>query len=134
MDRMRRDAIVSEQLTSSKYIADIYGYCGQAALVDYSEEEDMLKLFRQGVVPEKSALFQIAHDVAQSVADAHHFNEEGRATIAHMDIKPNQWIWLNDRFVLNDFNLARLLTWDPVKKQNCRLTSGYSEGRVSIIV
>lgn len=133
-------------------------YCGDAALVDYSNEEDMLKLFKQGVKPSKDSLFQIAHDVAQSVADAHHFNKHGRATVAHLDIKPNQvcpmmekrlfasniaashslfalvahqWIWLNDRFVLNDFNLARMLTWDPVNKTNCKVASGYSEGRVS---
>lgn len=89
MHRMRRDAVASEQLTSSNYIVDIYGYCGMAALVDFSDDDDMLSLFRKKRKPKKDQLFQIAHDVAQSLADAHHFNKEGRATIVHMDIKPS---------------------------------------------
>jgi len=131
VDRMRRDAVASEQLTASPYIVDIYGYCAQSALVDYSNNDDMLRLFKHKQKPTKDELFQIAHDVAQSVADAHHFNHQGRATIAHMDIKPNQWIQLNGKYMLNDFNLARFLTWDTVEKKNCHFTSGYSEGRVS---
>ena len=131
VERMRSDAIISEQLSASPYIADIYGYCAQSSLVDYSDEDDMLYLFSQEEKPTKDELFQIAHDVAQSVADAHHFNKEGRATIVHMDIKPNQWIYLDGMYKLNDFNLARFLSWDPVKKKNCHYASGYSEGRVS---
>ena len=131
LDRMRRDAVVSEQLTASPYIADIYGYCAQSALVDYSNGQDLDYIFDQKINPTKDELFQIAHDVAQSVADAHHFNKEGRATIVHMDIKPDQWILLDGRYKLNDFNLARFLTWDPVKQQNCDVASGYSGGRVS---
>ena len=130
-DRMRRDAVASEQLTASKYIVDIYGYCGMSALVDYSDSDDMLSLFKKEKTPEKDELFQIAHDVAQSVADAHHFNKQGRATIVHMDIKPNQWIKFDGRWMLNDFNVAKFLSWDPQKKKNCRFASGYSEGRVS---
>jgi serine/threonine protein kinase len=133
MDRMRRDAVASEQLTSSKCIVDIYNYCGMSALVDYSDSDDMLSLFNKKKKPEKDELFQIAHDVAQSVADAHHFNEEGRATIVHMDIKPNQWIKFDGRYLLNDFNVAKFLSWNPKTKQNCKLASGYSEGRVSTI-
>jgi hypothetical protein len=131
-DRMRRDAVASEQLTFSKYVVDIYGYCGMSALVDYSDSDDMLSLFENKTTsPNKDELFQIAHDVAQSVADAHHFNEHGRATIVHMDIKPNQWIKFDGRWMLNDFNVAKFLTWDPQTKKNCGLASGYSEGRVS---
>jgi hypothetical protein len=130
-DRMRRDAVASEQLTSSKYVVDIYAYCGMSALVDYSDSDDMLSLFENKTSPNKDELFQIAHDVAQSVADAHHLNEHGRATIVHMDIKPNQWIKFDGRWMLNDFNVAKFLTWDPQTKKNCGLASGYSEGRVS---
>jgi len=129
-DRMRRDAVVSEQVSASPYIADFYGYCGQSALVDYSNGDDMDWLFDQKQKPTKDELFQIAHDVAQSVADSHHFSPQTkRATIVHMDIKPDQWIKLNGKYVLNDFNLARFLTWDPVEQENCNVASGYSGGR-----
>lgn len=89
-DRMRRDAIISEQLTASPYIADIFGYCGQAAVFDYSNEENMDYIYEQKTKPTKDELFQVAYDVAQSVADAHHLNAKGRSTVVHMDIKPGK--------------------------------------------
>ena len=126
-DKMRRDAVISEQLTASPYIADIYGYCGQSSVVDYSNEKDLDYIYDQD--PTKDELFQIAHDVAQSIADAHHLNEQGRATIVHMDIKPDQWIKFDGRWMLNDFNLARMLTWDPVTQESCHTATGYSGSR-----
>lgn len=161
LDRMRRDAVVSEQLTASPHIANIYGYCAQTALVDYSNGDNMDWIFDQETKPTKDELFRIAVDVAQSIADAHHVNSKtSRATIVHMDvsrvavvvlhfprmfvfvrpvliitlvlvfqIKPDQWIQLNGRWVLNDFNLAKFLSWDPVEQENCNVASGYSGNR-----
>jgi hypothetical protein len=126
-DKMRRDAVISEQLTASPYISDIYGYCGLSAVVDYSNEKNLDYVYEQH--PTKDELFQIAHDVAQSIADAHHLNEQGQATVVHMDIKPDQWIRLEGRFKLNDFNLARMITWDPVTGESCDTATGYSGSR-----
>lgn len=129
-DYMRRDAVISEQLTSSPYIANMYGYCGHSVLVDYSPGKDMDWLFEDGPKPTKDELFQIANDVAHSVAAAAHYDKTtGRATIVHMDLKPDQWIPLNGRYVLNDFNLARFITWDPIAKEYCGVADGFSGGR-----
>jgi serine/threonine protein kinase len=46
-----------------------------------------------------------------------------------VQIKPDQWIQLNGRWVLNDFNLAKILTWNPVEQENCNVASGYSGNR-----
>ena len=131
-ERHRRDAVAMEQLTASPYIADIYGHCAQSALVDYSEEASLYHIFDYDeAYPSYEELFQIAYDAVAAVADTHYFNADDRATIAHMDIKPNQFIYLDDRYQLNDYNLAKFLSWNPEKNQYCGHTSGYSAGRVS---
>jgi len=128
-DKMRRDAVASEQLSSSPRVADIYGYCSYSALADYTNEDNMLHIFDQDEQPTKDELFQISYDVAASVADMHHPNKDGRATIVHMDIKPNQWLSFNGTYVLNDFNLARFLSWNPELHENCGRATGYTGGR-----
>lgn len=135
LERHGRDAIAMEQLTHSPYIADIYGHCAQSALVDYSPHVTLYHIFddEDDDYPTYDELFQISYDAVAAVADCHHFNNDGKATIVHKDIKPNQWIYLNGRYMLNDFNLAKFLTWNPEKKRNCGRATGYSSGRVSVM-
>jgi serine/threonine protein kinase len=157
LERHRRDAIATEQLTASSYIADIYGHCAQSALVDYSDKGSMYHIFKhQDDLYTHDELFQIAFDAVAAVADTHHFNEDNRATIVHHDIKPNQWIYvstvfssffpfcysltlssscaqLDGMYKLNDFNVAKFLSWNTEKNQHCGQESGYSTGRVSCI-
>jgi serine/threonine protein kinase len=130
LERHRRDAIATEQLTASSYIADIYGHCAQSALVDYSDKVSMYHIFKhQDDLYTHDELFQIAFDAVAAVADTHHFNKDNRATIVHHDIKPNQWIYLDGMYKLNDFNVAKFLSWNTEKNQHCGQESGYSTGR-----
>jgi hypothetical protein len=76
-------------------------------------------------------LLIIAHDVAASIADAHHYDRKGRATIAHTDIKPNQFINIDGKYQLSDFNRCRFLTWDPKREEHCGFTVGKNMGKVS---
>jgi hypothetical protein len=41
LDRMRRDALIMERLTSSRYIIDIYAYCGTSTFSEYGEGKDI---------------------------------------------------------------------------------------------
>jgi hypothetical protein len=132
-ERHRIDAVTMEQLTASPYVADVYGYCAYSALVDYSAEADLYEIFDSEIPPTKGELFKIAHDAASGVADMHRFNANGRATIASMDIKPNQWIHLDGMYKLNDFNLCHFLAWNASSNDYCGTTYGYSEGRVSLV-
>jgi hypothetical protein len=107
LERHRRDAIATEQLTASSYIADIYGHCAQSALVDYSDKVSMYHIFKhQDDLYTHDELFQIAFDAVAAVADTHHFNKDNRATIVHHDIKPNQWIYVST--VLSSFSILLL--------------------------
>lgn len=40
-DRMRRDAMTMEHLTSSRFIVDIYAFCGTSSLSEYAEGGDI---------------------------------------------------------------------------------------------
>jgi Protein kinase domain len=131
LERHRVDAVAMEQLTASPYVADIYGYCANSVLVDYSYV-DLDSIFRRGNQPTHDERFKIALDTASAVADMHHFNSDGRATIAHKDIKTEQWILIDGMYKLNDFNMCKFLTWNPKRKQYCGYSYGYSEGRVSL--
>jgi hypothetical protein len=131
-ERHRVDAVAMEQLTASPYVADVYGYCANSALVDYSSHADLYSIFKRGNNPTKDERFNIALDTASTVADMHHFNWDGRATMVHMDIKPAQWILIDGMYKLNDFNLCKFLSWNPERKQYCGSSYGYSGGEVSL--
>lgn len=130
-ERNRKDAVIASQLTSSPLVANIYGYCAMAAFVDYSNDWDLYYIFDNGVPP-RDELFDLAVDLAQSVADSHLPDENGRPTVVHMDLKPDQWIKLNGKYVLNDFNLAKFITYNEEKGEYCNQASGYSDGRVRL--
>lgn len=134
LERNRKDAVISTQLTSSPLVANIYGYCAMAAFADYSDDWDLYYLFDDDDIPSRDELFDLAVDVAQSVADAHLPDKNGRPTVVHMDLKPDQWIKLNGRYVLNDFNLAKFIAYNEEKQEYCNQASGYSDGRVSLCV
>jgi hypothetical protein len=131
-ERNRKDAAITSQLTSSPLVADIYGYCAMAAFVDYSNDWDLFYIF-DDEVPSREELLDLAVDIAQSVADSHLPDEKGRPTLVHNDLKPDQWIKLNGKYVLNDFNLAKFIAYNEGKDEYCNQASGYSDGRVSLI-
>jgi serine/threonine protein kinase len=127
-ERHRVDAVAMEQPTASPYVADIYGYCANLALEDYSSHGDLYSIFRRENHPTMDEGFKIALDTASAVADMHHFNSDGRATMVHKDIKPEQWILIDGMFKLNDFNLCKFLSWNPEQKQYCGYSYGYGGG------
>jgi len=127
--RHRRDAIAYDVLTSSPYVANIYGFCSNSALHDFSDDGDLSKLFDSNNNPSKEELLRIAHRLVSSVSDAHHVDERGRATMVHNDIKPNQWIRIDGEFRLNDFNRNKLLTWNPLKNATTKFYFSDNQGK-----
>lgn len=113
--------------------SNIYGHCAQAFLNDYPTGPSLQDIFddNQGEYPSYNQLFQIAHDVASAVVDVHHYNENGNATMVHMNIQPNQWIYMNDRFVLNDFSSVEFLTRNNETNKTCGTFKDNGNGRVS---
>jgi len=112
-ERHLRDAVALEQLSSSPYIVDIHGYCCNSAYVNYTADGDLTLLWRNGKNYTKRELLTIAHNVASSVADAHYYDSNSRATIAHSDIKPNQFLNFGGRYMLNDFIIVHTF-WNGI--------------------
>lgn len=123
MKRHRKDAVAHDVLTSSHYIANIYGYCSNSALHDYSQGGDLSHLFQQGTKPmSKHKLLQLAYRLAASVHDAHHVDDKGQATMVHTDIKPYQWILINGEYQLNDFNRNIFMSWNTALQRTNKFT------------
>jgi hypothetical protein len=135
-DRHRRDALAFEQTSKSRYIVNIYAHCSNSAIFDYAGGGDLAHLFRHKrgeppkIISSKRRL-QIAYETAQSIADLHHFDDHGRPTIAHTDIKPDQWIQDDHgHFLLNDFNRVRFLMWDVERNEVCPFRVDLNRGIV----
>lgn len=137
-DRHRRDAVAMERLTGSPYIVDIFGYCGNNGLFEYSPGGDIdHALFSKSSLKHpmiKYDRLRIAAQVANGIADAHHVDDQGRATIAHTDITGGQFVYVDGIFKLNDFNRARFLRFDSAKNETCGFRVGANRGDVSIIL
>jgi hypothetical protein len=73
LDRHRMDALVMDRMTRSKYIMDIYGYCGVASLVEYATGDLMHKLEAE----------QERDDAAESWSRRRTQGEEERNNVEH---------------------------------------------------
>ena len=135
-DRHRRDAMSFEVLNESPLVVDLYASCGNTAIFDYADRGDLLGIFEnesddkspQELEEWKLHLLKIAYNVSMSVHDAHHFDEHGRATMAHTDIKTDQFIFQDGYYKLSDFNRVRFLSFNPTTKKKCKFTVGKNGG------
>jgi serine/threonine protein kinase len=134
-DRHRRDAVAMERLTSSPHVVNIYGFCGNSGLFEFAGGGDISNAIwpkhEDEPVLTRLEKLEIATQAAMGLAALHNFNKEGQASIAHTDITPGQYVFVDGIFKLNDFNRARFIRWDPVKKEPCTYHVGNNPGTVS---
>lgn len=141
-------------MTSSKYVVDIYSYCGNSGIFEYGTGGDIYDLLwpkssksgsllsllgntssnHQSKSPFQSKLgyidkLKIALHVAMAVADIHNVDKEGSASIAHADITPSQFIYIDGIFKLNDFNRCRFISWNYWKNQPCEYRVRQNPGK-----
>ena len=142
-DRHRRDAMSFEELSNSPLVVDLYASCSNTAIFDYANRGDLLGIFdedddaeEKGKTPNEDGQFgpskleimQIAYNVSMSVRDAHHFDEQGRPTMAHTDIKTDQFIYQDGYYKLSDFNRVRFLAWNSKTNEQCGFLVGKNGG------
>jgi len=130
-EQHRKDAVAYEQLSASPYVANIYGSCVNSAVFDFAQGGDLRSLRKSGDLLKLSYLgrLELARDTAMAVADFHHPTKEGVATMLHGDIKDNQFILIDGKYRLNDFNRAHFVSWNPDTNQACKYKFGYSAGK-----
>jgi hypothetical protein len=122
-DRNRRDAMALEHLTASKHVVGIYGYCSASGLFEYSDGGDIARV----LIPEDDGepkltpieKLRIATQGAMGLAAVHNVDKEGRASMAHTDIGIDQFILIDGRYKLNDFNRARFILKNKTDGSNC---------------
>ncbi|CAJ1968766.1 unnamed protein product [Cylindrotheca closterium] len=129
-DRVRRDSLLMERGTASKYIMNIYSYCGFTQIVEFGRHgnlDDILwKAYDSVTQPQK---LQIATQVAQALADVHDLDGDGISSMSHGDFASKQYILIDGILKLNDFNRGRFIRWNPKLKESCTYTIGVNDGK-----
>jgi hypothetical protein len=124
---MRMDAIVSERLTSSPPIVDIYGFCGLSMMSEYLSMGDLWKHAMpngdrshpvevndsEDVDPKNyfsaTEKLTLSLEMAQAIALLHSYKG---GVIVHDDVQLSQFIASKDGYLkLNDFNRAEIMLW-----------------------
>jgi serine/threonine protein kinase len=145
---VRMDALVSERLTSSPQIVDIYGYCGNSMLSEYFPDGDLVsivspkggymaadrlerhyRLHRQvkplNDIPTNDKLI-MALQMSESLAWLHGFPD---GLLVHDDLKLGQFLRASDGSIkLNDFNRAEAMLWDIDNHEYCKYFNGVGRG------
>eukprot|EP00816_Leptocylindrus_hargravesii_P006981 CAMPEP_0196821732 /NCGR_PEP_ID=MMETSP1362-20130617/80672_1 /TAXON_ID=163516 /ORGANISM="Leptocylindrus danicus, Strain CCMP1856" /LENGTH=359 /DNA_ID=CAMNT_0042201047 /DNA_START=578 /DNA_END=1654 /DNA_ORIENTATION=- len=118
--RHKVDAIIAEHLTSSRFIVDIYGFCGQSALNEFADGS-LTAWIRDSTKHSLTSLqkLQLSLDIATGIANMHDISGKDNATIVHNDLKPDNIVIVNGRAKLNDFNDGELLRWNQSTQSHC---------------
>lgn len=117
------DAAITDQLTRSPHVTDIYGFCAHAALNEVAEKTlaSTIKSRKKAKKPLSSIeMLDYATQAAVGIADLHSIDGEGNATAVHKDLKPANIVVSSDGTLrLNDFNDAELLKWNTTSNHQC---------------
>jgi len=117
-DRHRRDSLVMDRMTQSKFVPNIYGYCGMSTLSEYPDGGLLHEMFHHKRVDTNTTL-RVALDVARGVASLHNLETEGIAAVAHTDISSDAFEQFGDRFKLRGFGRCRFIKWDKRENKAC---------------
>uniref|UniRef100_A0A7S1BCM1 Protein kinase domain-containing protein n=1 Tax=Corethron hystrix TaxID=216773 RepID=A0A7S1BCM1_9STRA len=123
------DALVMERLTFSPHVVGIHGYCGQTCINEFADGGDYNKIKDKKMKGEEKLKYAVR--VAESVRDLQEIDDRtgltgGRnATVVHGDVSASNFVLVNGVIKLNDFNMARLLKWNPNTNAPCQWKYGY---------
>jgi serine/threonine protein kinase len=115
IESRRKDALVTERLTSSPFVQGIYGYCGVASIVPLSHGGTLRQFLeylgqhRYPISPLDTLI--IVTQIANGMADLHEIrNTDGKShTLAHNDLADKQFVYYDGIFQINDFNHGQFL-------------------------
>mmetsp|Transcript_19504 Transcript_19504/g.28901 ORF Transcript_19504/g.28901 Transcript_19504/m.28901 type:complete len:624 (-) Transcript_19504:40-1911(-) len=137
-DRHRKDALASERLSGSPYVVDIFAFCQNTAVFEYGKGGDIdAKLWPYDEEEEEHLIAELsswekldmAYQVACGIADMHSVEEDGIASIAHTDITPSQFIYIDGKWKVNDFNRCRFMREYKEDKSVCGFEVGSNPGK-----
>lgn len=129
-DRVRRDSLIMERSTQSPYVVSIYSFCGFAQVVEFGKHgnlDDVTYEHYDDLTAHQK--LQIATQVAQGLADVHDMDGDAISSMSHGDYATKQYILIDGRFKLNDFNRGRFIRWNKVLKEPCPYKIGSNDGK-----
>ena len=128
-DRHKRDALASEQLTSSKNVINIFGFCANSGIFEYADGGDMeVMLWYSDEHWNSTERLIVAHQVASAIADVHTYPNSQQSSIVHTDISTSQFVFIEGQYKLNDFNRCRFIAINRVTQQLCGFKIGNNPG------
>lgn len=131
-DRVRRDSLLMERATASKYVMNIYGYCGFSQVVQIGRHgslDGILKGYYEQLSQDQK--LEIAVQVTQALTDVHAIDGDGISSMSHGDFASKQYILIDGQFKLSDFNRGRFIRWNPKLQEPCPYTIGKNGDKVS---
>lgn len=134
LERHRRDALVMERLTSSPFVVDIFGYCGNSVLTEYiaTSLQDIIsdKWNRTLSYPSRltsKGRIELALGTAEGVKALH---EIDGGPIVHADLQAQQFLVTPaGRVKINDFNRCRFVAQNNVTGKPCSFRIPTAPGR-----
>ena len=128
----RIDALVTERLTKSSFVVDIYGFCGQSVLNEMGVGDITSRSIERKMYKSSKTKLRMAYNLAAGINDMHSLDENRGATVIHRDIgASNVLITFDGKMKLNDFNSANLVFWDEDNGKMCHLKDKFLCGQDS---
>lgn len=120
MEAARQDGLIMEQATASPYIANVFGVCGAAQVVEYSDKGTLHDLVKIARLQKRDTMkpidkLKIAIHIASAVTDLH---ETSLVAATHGDLCMNQYLLVDGIYKLNDFHLSAFVREDA-NHQTC---------------
>ena len=138
----RVDAVAMERLTASPYIINIYGFCGLTVVQEYGGN-DLTRALAGGKMTSLSKL-KLAKQVAEGLHHIHSIRDsdndvdqydtsngfrniqQQQVTLVHNDINlANLLFTVDNRPMLNDFNIAKLVMRHNITGEMCPFYSNF---------
>jgi tRNA A-37 threonylcarbamoyl transferase component Bud32 len=119
-------------MTASPNVINIHAYCGNSGIFEYAYGGDMEDMIWYSDSKWNSTeRLIVAYQVATAIADVHTVEENGRPSIAHTDITTSQFVYVDGRYKLNDFNRCRFIAWNQKTNEQCGFFVSKNPGHVS---
>jgi len=134
-DRHRRDSVVMSLLTSSKHIPNMYGYCSNSGVFDYSSSgnlEDHIEKQSEGEIKEwtRQEKLKYSWQVSAALSDFHSLGGiKDSVSCSHTDIASDQFLLIDGVYKLNDFNRARFIRRNVYTHEPCTFYVSNNPGK-----
>ena len=115
-----------EQTTASPYIANVFGVCGVAQIVEYSDKGTLHDLVKTARLQQRDTMapldkLKIAIHIAAAVTDLH-----DRAAAVHGDLCMNQYLLAEGIYKLNDFHMSNFVR-ENAHNETCFDSTSYAQ-------